>query len=177
VTELSLADQKAGGSWITRHSSIAVRGPSAWPLSKSRRRSAEYDWKAAVAGVIACSVIWEGRRAAEYGFSFKRGSVASMALLAVHVSLVISGRFLLSSKTEAGSVPKPRARIRVSRRLRKGPTQSFTPRLCELSGQAGVLGDSVERVKSARHNVQLDGNSGRQQPLRVLYIFGRKQVD
>jgi hypothetical protein len=52
---------------------------------------------AAIAVVIAYSVIRQGRRPAEYGFSFKRGSVASLALLAdIHVYLVISGRFVLS---------------------------------------------------------------------------------
>ena len=104
---------------------------------------------AAIAGVIAYSVIRQGRRPAEYGFSFKRGGVASLALLAViHVYLVISGRFVLSpigsdptplqpstgvpdvfhqqklhrAKLRQGRATKPRARISVSRCLRKGPT-------------------------------------------------------
>lgn len=52
---------------------------------------------AALTGVIAHSVIRQQRRPADYGFSFKRGGVASLAVLAViHVYLVISGKFVLS---------------------------------------------------------------------------------
>jgi hypothetical protein len=51
---------------------------------------------AAIAGVAANSVIRQQRRPADYGFSFKSGGVASLALLAVnHGYLVISGKFLL----------------------------------------------------------------------------------
>ena len=53
---------------------------------------------AAIAGVIAYSVIRQQRRLAAYGFSFKSGGVASLAMLAViHVYLVISGKFVLSA--------------------------------------------------------------------------------
>ena len=51
-----------------------------------------------IAGVIAYSVIRRQRRLADYGFSFKRGGVASLAMLAViHVYLVIGGKFVLSA--------------------------------------------------------------------------------
>jgi membrane protease YdiL (CAAX protease family) len=53
---------------------------------------------AAIAGVIAYSMIRQQRRPADYGFSLKRGGVASLAVLAViHVYLVISGKFVLSA--------------------------------------------------------------------------------
>jgi membrane protease YdiL (CAAX protease family) len=53
---------------------------------------------AAIAGVIAFSVIRQQRRPADYGFSFKRGGVASLAVLAlIHVYLGISGKFALSA--------------------------------------------------------------------------------
>jgi len=53
---------------------------------------------AAIAGVVAYSVIRRQRRPADYGFSFKAGGVASLAVLAViHVYLVISGKFVLSA--------------------------------------------------------------------------------
>jgi membrane protease YdiL (CAAX protease family) len=52
---------------------------------------------AAIAGVVAYSVIWQQRRPADYGFSFKRGGVASLAVLvAIHICLVLSGKFVLS---------------------------------------------------------------------------------
>lgn len=48
---------------------------------------------AAIAGVIAYSLIRQQRRLADYGFSFKRGGVASLAMLAViQVWLVVSGQ-------------------------------------------------------------------------------------
>ncbi len=50
-----------------------------------------------IAGVIAYSVIRQQRRPSDYGFSFKRGGVVSLAVLAViHVYLVLSGKFVLS---------------------------------------------------------------------------------
>jgi len=53
---------------------------------------------ATIAGVVAYSLIRQQRRPADYGFSFKRGGVASLAMLAViHVYLVISGKFVLSA--------------------------------------------------------------------------------
>ncbi len=53
---------------------------------------------ATIAGVVAYSVIRQKRRPADYGFSFKRGGVASLAVLAViHGYLVISGKFALSA--------------------------------------------------------------------------------
>jgi membrane protease YdiL (CAAX protease family) len=53
---------------------------------------------AAIAGVVAYSVIRRQRRPADYGFSFQRGGLASLAVLAViHVYLVISGKFVLSA--------------------------------------------------------------------------------
>jgi membrane protease YdiL (CAAX protease family) len=53
---------------------------------------------AAIAGVIAYSVIRHQRRPADYGFSFRRGGVASLALLAaVHLYLLIGGKFVLSA--------------------------------------------------------------------------------
>jgi membrane protease YdiL (CAAX protease family) len=53
---------------------------------------------AAIVGVIAYSVILRQRRPADYGFSFNRGGVASLAILAViHVYLAISGKFVLSA--------------------------------------------------------------------------------
>jgi membrane protease YdiL (CAAX protease family) len=53
---------------------------------------------AALAGVIAYSVIRHQGRLAAYGFSFKSGGVASLAMLAlIHVYLVISGKFVLSA--------------------------------------------------------------------------------
>lgn len=51
----------------------------------------------AIVGVIAYSVIRQQRRPADYRFSFKRGGVASLAVLVgIHVYLVISGKFVLS---------------------------------------------------------------------------------
>jgi len=53
---------------------------------------------AVIAGVIVYSVIRQQRRPADFGCSFKRGGVASLAVLAViHVYLVISGKFVLSA--------------------------------------------------------------------------------
>jgi membrane protease YdiL (CAAX protease family) len=53
---------------------------------------------AAIAGVIAYSVIRQQRRPADYGFSFKRGGLASLAILAViHVYLLIGGKVVLSA--------------------------------------------------------------------------------
>ena len=53
---------------------------------------------AAIAGVVAYSVIRRQRRPADYGFSFQRGGLASLAMLAViHIYLVISGKFVLSA--------------------------------------------------------------------------------
>lgn len=53
---------------------------------------------ATIAGVVAWSVIRQKRRPADYGFSFKTGGVASLAVLAViHVYLVSSGRLVLSA--------------------------------------------------------------------------------
>lgn len=53
---------------------------------------------AAIAGVVAYSLIRRRRRPADYGFSFRRGGVASLAVLAaVHVYLAISGRLVLSA--------------------------------------------------------------------------------
>jgi membrane protease YdiL (CAAX protease family) len=52
----------------------------------------------AIAGVIAYSVIRQQRSPADYGFSFKTGGVASLAVLAViHAYLVVSGKFVLSA--------------------------------------------------------------------------------
>jgi membrane protease YdiL (CAAX protease family) len=49
-----------------------------------------------IAGVIAYSVIRQRRRPADYGISFQRGAVASMAILAlIHIYLAISGKFAL----------------------------------------------------------------------------------
>jgi membrane protease YdiL (CAAX protease family) len=51
---------------------------------------------AAIAGVVAYTVVRQQRRPADYGFSFKRGGVASLAVLvAIHVYLVIAGKFVL----------------------------------------------------------------------------------
>ena len=51
-----------------------------------------------IAGVIAYSLLRQQRRPADYGFSFKSGGVASLAILAlIHVYLVISGKFVLSA--------------------------------------------------------------------------------
>jgi len=53
---------------------------------------------ASIAGVVAWSVIRRQRTPADYGFSFKTGGVASLAVLAViHVYLVISGKLVLSA--------------------------------------------------------------------------------
>ncbi|HLK63038.1 MAG TPA: CPBP family intramembrane glutamic endopeptidase [Bryobacteraceae bacterium] len=53
---------------------------------------------ATITGVIAYSVIRQQRRPADYGLSFKRGGVASLAILAaIHVYLVISGKLILSA--------------------------------------------------------------------------------
>jgi len=53
---------------------------------------------ATTAGVLVYSVIRLGRRPADYGFSCKRGGVASLAVVAViHVYLLISGKLVLSS--------------------------------------------------------------------------------
>jgi membrane protease YdiL (CAAX protease family) len=53
---------------------------------------------ATIPGVVAYSVIRQKRRPADYGFSFKSGGVASLAVLAViHGYLVISGKFALSA--------------------------------------------------------------------------------
>jgi membrane protease YdiL (CAAX protease family) len=52
---------------------------------------------AVIAGVIAYTVVRQQRRPADYGFSFKRGGVASLAVLvAIHVYLAISGKLVLS---------------------------------------------------------------------------------
>ena len=60
----------------------------------------QYLWMlllAATAGVIAYTAIRQHRKLADYGFSFKRGGVASLAALAtIHVYLVISGKLVLS---------------------------------------------------------------------------------
>ena len=53
---------------------------------------------ATIAGVVAYSVIRQKRRPADYGFSFKTGGVASLAVLAlIHIYLVISGKLILST--------------------------------------------------------------------------------
>ena len=53
---------------------------------------------AALAGVIAYSLIAQQRRLAAYGISFKSGAVASLAIIGViHVYLVMSGKFVLSA--------------------------------------------------------------------------------
>ncbi len=53
---------------------------------------------AAIAAAVAWSVIRQKRRPADYGFSFKTGGVASLAVLAViHVYLVISSKLVLSA--------------------------------------------------------------------------------
>ena len=53
---------------------------------------------AAIGGVVVYSVIGQKRRPADYGFSFKRGGVASLAVLAiVHGYLTISGKLTLSA--------------------------------------------------------------------------------
>ncbi len=53
---------------------------------------------AAIAGVVAYSVIRQQRRPADYGVSFRRGGIASLAMLAlIHLYLVISGKFVLSA--------------------------------------------------------------------------------
>jgi membrane protease YdiL (CAAX protease family) len=50
------------------------------------------------AGVVVYSLIRQQRRPASYGFSFRRGGVASLGMLAViHVYLVISGKLVLSA--------------------------------------------------------------------------------
>ena len=54
---------------------------------------------AAIAGVVAYSLIRQQRRPADYGFSFKTGGALSLAMLAaVHVYLAISGKLVLSAK-------------------------------------------------------------------------------
>ena len=53
---------------------------------------------ATIAGVIAYSLVRRERRLADYGFSFKIGGVASLAIIgAVHVYLAMSGKFVLSA--------------------------------------------------------------------------------
>lgn len=53
---------------------------------------------ATFAGVVVYSVMRQNRRPADYGFSFKSGGVASLAVLAViHGYLAISGKFVLSA--------------------------------------------------------------------------------
>lgn len=53
---------------------------------------------ATLAGVVAWSAIRQKRRPADYGFSFRSGGVASLAVLAViHVYLAISGKLVLSA--------------------------------------------------------------------------------
>jgi membrane protease YdiL (CAAX protease family) len=60
----------------------------------------QYLWMlllAAVAGVVAYTAVRRQRRPADYGFSFQRGGVASLAVLAaIHVYLAISGKLVLS---------------------------------------------------------------------------------
>jgi membrane protease YdiL (CAAX protease family) len=52
---------------------------------------------AAIAGVVVYSMIRRRRRPADYGFSFRGGGVASLAVLVlVHIYLVMSGKFVLS---------------------------------------------------------------------------------
>ncbi len=51
-----------------------------------------------IAGVVGYSIIRRQQRPAAYGFSFRRGSLVSLAILAVvHVYLVTTGRFVLSA--------------------------------------------------------------------------------
>jgi membrane protease YdiL (CAAX protease family) len=53
---------------------------------------------ATIAGVVAYSLIRQHRRPGDYGFSFRIGGVASLAILAViHIYLVFSGKFILSA--------------------------------------------------------------------------------
>lgn len=53
---------------------------------------------AGIAGVIAYSVTRQQRRPADCGFSFKRGAVASLAILVViHLYLMIGGKSVLSA--------------------------------------------------------------------------------
>jgi membrane protease YdiL (CAAX protease family) len=52
---------------------------------------------AGISGVIAYSVIRRQRRSANYGISFQRGAVVSLAIIALfHIYLVASGKFVLS---------------------------------------------------------------------------------
>ena len=51
-----------------------------------------------IAAVVVYSILWRKQRPATYGFSFARGSLASLAVIAaIHVYLVISGRFVLTA--------------------------------------------------------------------------------
>ncbi len=53
---------------------------------------------ATIAGVVAYSVIRRKRRPSDYGFSLRRGGLASLAMLAViHVYLALSGKLTLSA--------------------------------------------------------------------------------
>ena len=53
-----------------------------------------------IAGVIAYSVIRRQRRPADYGLSFQRGGVASLAILAlIHIYLMVGGKLVLSAGT------------------------------------------------------------------------------
>jgi membrane protease YdiL (CAAX protease family) len=53
---------------------------------------------ATIAGVVAYSVIRQKSRPADYGFSFRRGGLASLAVLAaIHVYLAVSGKLALSA--------------------------------------------------------------------------------
>lgn len=53
---------------------------------------------AAIAGVIAWSIIRRRRRPSDYGFSFGRGGVASLAIVVfIHVYLAIDGKLVLSA--------------------------------------------------------------------------------
>jgi len=58
---------------------------------------------AAIAGVIAWSLIRRRRRLRDYGLSFKTGGVVSLAIIgAVHVYLVMSGKLVLSASESFG---------------------------------------------------------------------------
>lgn len=51
-----------------------------------------------IGAVIVYSIIWRKQRPATYSFSFARGSLASLAIIAaIHVYLVLSGKFVLSA--------------------------------------------------------------------------------
>src|SRR5450432_2713713 len=55
--------------------------------------------------------------------------------------------------------------------------QRRLPACGELFGDCGVRGDDIETVESTGYDQQLGGDSGVEEPARVLQVFFDEQVD